>query len=233
MHLGTDDWLYTMDQSGSASALNGEMPPTRSSATVARAIRVSLAMAHNDRIRRQQIRQIVREAEGYLDLVTSLADDWPLRTDVRDRVAERALATLARLPDNIADRAAVLFLRGQAFRVMERFADAIGPLEEAAALDRDSLATHLALGWCYKRIGRIDLAIEALQNAQAAEPDEAIVFYNLACYWSIAGNKGNALENLSKALAMDGHYRDLIDREPDFDALRNDPDFQALTSVIV
>jgi tetratricopeptide (TPR) repeat protein len=202
-------------------------------ATVAQAIRASLAMAHTDRIQRQQIRQIVREAEGYLDLITSVAETWPLSPEVRDRVAERAIATLDRLPTTITDRAAVLFLRGQAFRVMERYSDAVVPLEEAAALDADSLSTHLSLGWCYKRLGRIDLAIESLQNAQAAEPEEAIVFYYLACYWSIARNKENALENLSKALAMDSNYRDLIDREADFNNLRDDPDFQALTTVIV
>jgi tetratricopeptide (TPR) repeat protein len=190
-------------------------------------------MTHTDRIQRQQVRQIVREAEGYLDLITSVAETWPLAPAVRDRVAERALTTLDRLPTNINDRAAVLFLRGQAYRVMERYSDAVVALEEAASLDNDSLSTHLALGWCYKRLGRIDLAIEALQNAQAAEPEEAIVFYNLACYWSLARNKENALENLSKALAMDSHYRDLIDSEADFDNLRDDPDFQTLTAVIV
>ena len=40
-------------------------------------------MAHSDRLERQQVRQIVREAEGYLDLIMSLADHWPLQADVR------------------------------------------------------------------------------------------------------------------------------------------------------
>ncbi len=193
----------------------------------------AIVMAHTDRIRRQQIRQLVREAEGYLDLVSVLSDQWPLRTEVRDRVAERALATLARLPDSMTDRSTLLLLRGQAYRVMERFADAVPALEEAAALDKDNLSTHLALGWCYKRLGRIDMAIESLQNAQQAEPEEAIVYYNLACYWSLAKDKQHALENLSRALAMDANYRDLIDSESDFDGLRGDPDFQALAAVIV
>ncbi|MEX2188128.1 MAG: tetratricopeptide repeat protein [Pirellulales bacterium] len=190
-------------------------------------------MAHTDRIRRQQIRQLVREAEGYLDLISALADRWPLRSEVRDCVAERALATLARLPESMADRATVLLLRGQAFRAMERYADAVSELEEAAVLDKDNLSTHLALGWCYKRLGRVDLAIESLQNGQSVEPDEAIVYYNLACYWSLAKNKEQALDNLSRALAIDANYRDLIDGESDFDNLRGDPEFQALTAVIV
>ena len=51
----------------------------------------------------------------------------------------------------------------------------------------------LALGWCYKRNGRIDLAIESLEEALAAEPNDALVHYNLACYWSLAKNKRQAL----------------------------------------
>lgn len=190
-------------------------------------------MATTDRIRRQQIRQLVREAEGYLDLISVLAEAWPLRADVRDRVAQRALDTLGRLPQTVTDRATPLLIRGQAYRAMERYADAVPLLEEAATLDKDNLTTHLALGWCYKRLGRIDLAIEALQNARVAEPEEAIVYYNLACYWSLAKNKEQVLENLSRALAIDANFRDLIDGEHDFDNLRSDPDFQALAAVIV
>jgi tetratricopeptide (TPR) repeat protein len=214
----------------SAQRLPGEEPPGVD--PIDRVPRTCVPVAHSDRIRRQQIRQIVREAEGYLELITSL-EQYTLESDVRDRVAQRALATLSRLPDTITDRAVVLYLRGEAFKVMQRYADAIVPLEESAALDRDNLATHLSLGWCYKRIGRIDLAIEALQVAQSAEPDEAIVYYNLACYWSLANNKNHAIENLSRAIAIDAQYRDLIDREKDFDSLRSDPDFQAITAVIV
>ncbi len=213
-----------------AMRLYGEEPPGVDLSD--RAPRTTVAVAHNDRIRRQQIRQIVREAEGYLELITSL-EEYKLTAEVRDRVAQRALTTLSRLPDTITDRAIVLYLRGQAYKAMERYADAIVPLEESAALDRDNLATHLSLGWCYKRIGRIDLAIEALQTAQSADPDEAIVYYNLACYWSIAKNKAQTLENLSRAIAIDAEYRDKIDSEHDFDNLRDDPDFQAITAVIV
>ena len=38
--------------------------------------------------------QLLREAEGYLDLVTSCADDLPLQPALRDRLAQRALTVL-------------------------------------------------------------------------------------------------------------------------------------------
>ena len=35
--------------------------------------------------------------------------------------------------------------------------------------------------------------------------------------------------HLALALRMDSHYRELVDSEPDFDPIRSDPEFQALT----
>jgi Flp pilus assembly protein TadD len=96
-----------------------------------------------------------------------------------------------------------------------------------------NLRVWLALGWCHKRNGRLDLAIEALQQAEEVAPSEAVVPYNLACYWSLAGNKDQALTHLSRAIAMDPEFRDRIGDEPDFDPLRSDPEFRALTEIIV
>ena len=83
------------------------------------------------------------------------------------------------------------------------------------------------------RTGRIDLAIGALEQAGEVAPDEALVQYNLACYCSLAGDKQQALAYLARALAMDAHYRDLIGAEADFDPIRSDPDFQAITGATV
>ena len=71
--------------------------------------------------------------------------------------------------------------------------------------------------------GRIDLAIEALETALAADSDEPLIRYNLACYHSVAGDKRHALAYLEQALALDPNYRLLIDHEPDFDPLARRP----------
>ncbi|MEX0642279.1 MAG: hypothetical protein WD468_06235 [Pirellulales bacterium] len=182
---------------------------------------------------RQRRRQLLREAEGYLELVMAFADQWPLSPNLRDGLAGRAIGAIERVGEPGGDRFHALYLKGQALRCMERYDLAVIPFEEAASIDGEDVDVHLALGWCYKRIGRLDLAIEALEAALVAEPEKAIVYYNLACYWSLAHNKKHALEYLSRALAMDSHYRELVEQEPDFDSLRLDPDFQSLTSVIV
>ncbi len=121
-----------------------------------------------------------------------------------------------------------LYLQGQALRALERYADAIVPLRKVADLEPENVQVWVALGWCHKRTGRIDLAIEALETALAADNDEPLIRYNLACYHSVAGDKRHSLAYLEQALALDPEYRLLIDHEPDFDSLRGDPEFQAI-----
>jgi tetratricopeptide (TPR) repeat protein len=139
-----------------------------------------------------------------------------------------ALEALGRLGDPIDMEPYALYLWGEALRTMQRYADALLPLEHAARGMPENVHVWFALGWCYKRTAQIHRAIDALERALAVEPDEALTHYNLACYWSLAGDKGRALEYLSQALAIDPNYRRLIDTEPDFDPIRSDPDFQNL-----
>ncbi|MFV1967258.1 MAG: tetratricopeptide repeat protein [Pirellulaceae bacterium] len=183
--------------------------------------------------RRIRRKQILREAEGYLDLAMVFWDRWPLSARQRDRLAQRALDALARIESAGACRPAVSFLRGQALRVMGRYREAIETLEHSAELDPENIHIWLALGWCFKRTGRLDLAIQSLEEALAVEERQAVVYYNLACYWSLAHNSKLALAYLAQALDLDPSYRDLIAGESDFDPIRNDPGFRDLTSVIV
>ena len=77
----------------------------------------------------------------------------------------------------------------------------------------------LALGWCYKRTNRLAQAIDSLARALRDHPDQALLHYNLACYWSLAGNTPNALRELSIALELNSELRSLVAREADFDRL--------------
>lgn len=144
-----------------------------------------------------------------------------------------ALEVLNRLKEPGTFRGQQLYLTGEALRALERYQDALVPLEQAADLQPSNLRIWLALGWCYKRTGRLDAAIDALQRAEEVAPNEAVVPYNLACYWSLSGNKEQALNNLSRAISMDPNFRDLIQDEHDFDPIRSDPEFRALTEIIV
>jgi Flp pilus assembly protein TadD len=162
-----------------------------------------------DRIRRQKIQH---QAEGYLEL----------------GLPQQALDLLGRLGTTDTPDLQTLFLQGEALRGLERYADALVPLRRAAEVEPEDVRVWLALGWCHKRNGRLDLAIDALETARAIDPEEALIRYNLACYWSLAGGKRQSLAYLEQALSLDPNYRRLIDQETDFDPIRSDPDFQAI-----
>lgn len=146
---------------------------------------------------------------------------------------EHALDVIDRIgrPSDFTSHA--LYLKGEALRTLERYADALTPLNQAVLLSPRDVHLWLAIGWCRKRTGRMDLAIEALERAVDIDGADALNHYNLACYLSLMGDKERALAHLSTALKIDPDYRALVDDEPDFDPLRSDPDFRALTSIIV
>ena len=157
-------------------------------------------------------KKIQREAEGYLEL------DMP----------RHAMDALSRLGEPNDFDSYSLYLWGEALRAMERYDEAISPLRRAAESMPTNIHVPVALAWCYKRTGQIKAAIDSLEKALAVEPTEALLHYNLACYWSLAGDKRRALEYLSQSLDIDPGCLSLIDDEPDFDPIRTDPRFQAL-----
>ncbi len=164
----------------------------------------------NKEIRRKRI---LREAEGYLELGLP-------------RPALRALGRLGN-PTDLGFEAAYLW--GEALRETERYHEALLPLKRAAGMEPENIHVWFALGWCYKRTGQIEMAIDALERALAVHPGEPLAHYNLACYWSLVGNRPQALQYLGHALKLAPQYRGLIDEEPDFDAIRSGPQFHLLS----
>lgn len=184
-------------------------------------------------LRRTQCLQAIREAEGYLELANGLSEQWPVSAAPRDRLAQRALDTLAPLPATGGHQTQIQYLTGTAFRTMHRYAEAVPHLKAAAELDPANIAVWLALGWCYKRTDHLPDAIQSLENALEADRQEAIVHYNLACYWSLAGNPDQAIRYLAQSFDIDPNYRELVATESDFDPIRDLPGFQDLLGVIV
>lgn len=121
-------------------------------------------------------------------------------------------------------------LRAEALRDLNRFDEA---LEEYTAADNrqpDNQTTLMGMAWCLKRVNRLDDALETMQRCYRAHPDEPIVLYNIACYLTLTGDKAQALSWLGRALRMQPKLRELIAEEQDFDALRDDADFQFIVA---
>lgn len=182
---------------------------------------------------RHRRQAILREASGYIELAELLCDhDRPLPASGQ-RLLERSLALLASLPEPTRSRVDCRLLEGEALRVLGRWDEALACLHGVTVEDPSWLEGWLGMGWCLKRLGRLDEAIKALEQGLAARPREPILLYNLACYHSLGGNLQAAIEFLTTAISIDDRFRDLTYAEPDFDPIRTDPRFVAVTHVTV
>lgn len=167
----------------------------------------------NSRSRRDRL---LDAADGYLQL----------------GMPQHALRTLREIDD--PDRAlfAVNLRRGQALRDLQRHDEALEAYGRAFAEDPDDVDLLMGMAWCFKRTGQLPKAISAMEQAYRVAPKVAVILYNLSCYWSLGGNKAQALSWLGRALRMDQSLRRLIDDEPDFDSLRQDPDFRMILDAV-
>lgn len=182
------------------------------------------------RLRRQAI---LRQASGYIELGELLVEsDRPLPASAA-RLLGRALDLLAELPEPTRSLPGTRLLEGEALRALGRWHEALEPLRSVTAQDPKRLEAWLGIGWCLKRLGRLDEAIAVLEEGLEAAPRQPILHYNLACYLSLGGSVQAAIEHLARAIAIDGRFRDLTEVEPDFDPIRSDPRFVAATSVTV
>ena len=164
-----------------------------------------------------RFRRILSKVEGYLEL----------------GMPRQALEALSKIDEAQRSRFLVQYLYGMVYRDLKQYDTALRYLERALPEKPDIGEGLLAMAWCYKRIDRLDIAIATMEQAYRVSPQEPIVLYNMACYWSLAGDKANALSWLGRALRMDQDLRKLIDDEPDFDSLRHDPDFEMIVRTVI
>ena len=61
-----------------------------------------------------------------------------------------------------------------------------------------------------------------------AQPQYALLFYNLACCESLAGRTREAVEHLRQAIALSERFRSHAEDDPDLDPIRDEPAFAEL-----
>jgi tetratricopeptide (TPR) repeat protein len=165
---------------------------------------------------KNRVERRLKAAEGYLEL----------------ELPHLALAALDEVKDPLDLHFEWHVLRGEALRHLERHDEALKAFQPAEREKPDNVPLLMAMAWCYKRTSQLPRAIASMERAYKASPKEPIILYNLSCYWSLAGNKTQALSWLGRALRMDKSLFRLIESETDFDPLRGDPDFQMLVRAV-
>jgi adenylate cyclase len=95
-------------------------------------------------------------------------------------------------------------------------------------LDPNNLRA-LALGaTALTHVGQADRAIEWMERAIAAAPDDPSVYFNAGCMYAKLNRKEEALACLEQCLARGFGKRDWIEQDPDYASIRDDPRFQAM-----
>ncbi len=92
--------------------------------------------------------------------------------------------------------------------------------------DDPRAATMLAVSLC--RLGKQDAGLRWAERALEIDPEDAGVRYNVACLFSVAGKPDRAIQCLHEARSVGFGNRDWLERDPDLDAVRDDPRFKAI-----
>jgi tetratricopeptide (TPR) repeat protein len=74
-----------------------------------------------------------------------------------------------------------------------------------------------------------DKAAETYEQFLTERPGDAGFLYNLACAESRLGRKDSALKHLRQCVEAEERFKQNAVSDPDFDAIRDDPEFLAIT----
>jgi len=159
-----------------------------------------------------EVQKHVEYASGYLDL-KMFAEAL--------READAAIALAPQDPHALAIKSAVLWEQN-------RLNEAEPFMAQLAELNPRNCGLWINLAYIRRRTQSLDAAVETLERAFAANPQDALAHFNMACYRAAQQRTIEALELLRQALHLDPKLCSLARAERDFDSLRDLPAFRAL-----
>jgi tetratricopeptide (TPR) repeat protein len=150
--------------------------------------------------------QIVRMAEGYSEL--GMFDD--------------ALEHLDQLDPEFQDQFAVLRMRVDILLRKREWKSALGLSLRICSIHSDEPYGYVHAAFCLHELGRTAEAKQTLLDGPACLLDEAVYYYNLACYDTILGNLEQAKVYLHASFRLDKTFRELAKSDPDLMQIRDE-----------
>ena len=105
---------------------------------------------------------------------------------------------------------------------------ALSGLERQCELEPENARLHYMSAGLLQRLGRGEEGRAYAEKALRMRPDDFATLYNVACYYSLAGDSERALDLLERAIHLGGGYYDWIMHDSDLAALRELPRFQQM-----
>lgn len=105
-------------------------------------------------------------------------------------------------------------------------------LEGIIRRDGDFIEALQLLGDHYTERGEFEHSLNIDERLSKLQPRSALVFYNLACSYSLTGHVARAATALERALSLG--YRDFkwLAKDPDLRMLRKDPAYRSIEAKI-
>jgi tetratricopeptide (TPR) repeat protein len=151
-----------------------------------------------------QLKWLLSHTRGYLEL----------------GMIEEAAAELDRIPELSASEFDVRVLRALVLQEQKQWGRLV-PLAARLAREKPGDAGWWIM-WAYatRRAASLPAAEKILLEAETHHPKEATIQFNLGCYACQRGDLASARKRVDRAIALDGHYREAAETDPDLTALR-------------
>lgn len=105
--------------------------------------------------------------------------------------------------------------------------DPIGELQRLVSIQLAYQALYRAM--TMREAGDLPGAIGELERAKQTCPGVASLHYDLACYYSLGGEKSKALEELEKAVSIAPEYKRMAIEDKDLQSIRGEAKFEVIT----
>lgn len=117
--------------------------------------------------------------------------------------------------------------QGIAFANMNDYNSAIQEFKASIAV-RPTARAYSNLGASYLQVGKPNMALRALKQAEKFNSKDNIIMYNIAATYSLSDDTDLALEYLDKALKQGFNNYDAIRFDPDLSNVRGEPEFRSV-----
>ena len=104
--------------------------------------------------------------------------------------------------------------------------------EGIAHRDPDYVEALQVLGDAYTKTGQWEKGLEIDRRLAKLSPDNPLVFYNLACSYSIMNRVDEAFAALKRAVKLGYDDAQWLSKDPDLKNLRNDRRFEHIRKVL-